>query len=327
MPILQKKNTPEPAQLRSDNAGPAASGKTMSPPGFNLSAEQTSAPVQAKGDPTAMKEHRDITEYQNQTGPVAEKGTGDANAFDKSDVNQGALGDCYLLASLMTLASQSPDILKNAISGPKADGSYDVSLYKRKGGFIGIGKSLQKQTVNVESSFLVYNAEGNKKGMYGNAYAQGGDMDSSGNQELWVKLIEKAYGKMNGGFQKINGGWSEVALEALTGKEYSETGFQSGLFGIGGQNTDDMKKAIKEAMTAGGGITCSTKSQKKVDKEDDKDFAKNNDIVGGHAYSIVSADDTNIRVRNPWGAGTLTPEVTMTWAQFRKFFRSYTTKD
>ena len=76
-------------------------------------------------------------------------------------------------------------------------------------------------------------------------------------------------------------------------------------------------------------MTASTKSQGAIDKADknENNFAANNDIVGHHAYSVVSANDNNITVRNPWGRSAATAEPTLTWAQFRAFYRDYTTED
>lgn len=264
-----------------------------------------------------MKDHKKDVEYgPNRKGDIATKGAGDANAFAANDVNQGMLGDCYLLASLMGLAMQQPNVLKNAITGPKSDGTYDVRLYKKSRG------KFSAQTINVSPSFIV-----DKSTQY-EYYAHGGDTDKAGNEELWVKLIEKAYAKMHGSFDKIDGGWEENALEALTRKEYDQNNFGGGWFGIGKWSDEDLKNGVVNALKSGKPVCVSTMSEstiKKADKEE-KGFAKMNDIVGNHAYAVVSATSAKIRVRNPWGDAAANPEPEMTWKQFRKYFSEFTTQ-
>jgi hypothetical protein len=295
-------------------------GRSMMPPEMSLSA----SPAQMKGDdPKISKKDQKTMEYgEASTGPVSVQGLGDAHEFDATDVNQGALGDCYLLAALMTLANTNPGLLDNAID-KKDDGTYDVTLYKRKG-FLG-GGDLEQQTVNVTSSFVVHS------GTSSPAYAKGGDLDveDTFEREIWVQLIEKAYAKMNGSYKKIDGGFTEVALEALTGESFSSTSLGNGFLGIGKTSDADMKTNIKKAVDDKEPVTASTKSQKAIDKADKKagvEFAKDNDIVGRHAYSVMEADDSKIKVRNPWGSGAKTAEPIMDWQQFRSYYGRFTTK-
>lgn len=296
-------------------------GRSMMPPEMSL----TAAPAQMKdAEPKISKKDQKTMEHgEASEGPVSVKGAGDAHEFDATDVNQGGLGDCYLLAALMTLANTNPGLLDNAISEKKDDGTYDVTLYKRKG-FLGSG-DLEKQTVNVTSSFVVH------KGTSTPAYAKGGDfdMEETFEREIWVQLIEKAYAKMNGGYKKIDGGFEAVALEALTGEEYGSTGLGNGFLGIGKTSDADMKTNIKKAVDDKEPITASTKSQKAIDKADKKagvTFAADNDIVGRHAYAVMEADDSKIKVRNPWGSSAANAEPEMDWSQFRSYYGRFSTK-
>lgn len=305
---------------------PEKTGQFKLPPQFSLDATsqlkeapRSTAPGQ---DPKPMKDHKKDVEYgPARSGPIAEQGYGDANKFAANDVNQGMLGDCYMLASLMALAMQSPDVLEKAISGPKGDGTYDVTLYRRKGR--GKRKTFTPETINVSSSFIVDKASQREY------YAHGGDTDSAGNEELWVKLIEKAYAKMHGSFDKVDGGWEEDALEILTGQEHTQHDFNGGFFGRGKMTDADLKQNILDALAAGKAVTCSTYSQSKLNRVDKKEsgFAAQNEVVGYHAYAVVKADDTSITVRNPWGDGAATPEPVLTWAQFRQYFSEYTTRN
>lgn len=304
----------------------------MSPPTFKLeakapekeAAEKEAPRAAAPGkDPKPLKTHKDEVEYGPvKEGPIAEQGVGDSHAVAAKDVNQGELGDCYMLSALMAIAMQNPQHLRDAISGPKADGSYDVTLYRRKGR--GKKKTFTAEQINVTSSFIV------KKGQTNEAYANGGDTDAKGNEELWVKLIEKAYAKYHGSFDKIDGGWEENALEILTGENYTQHDFNGGLFGVGKMSDEDLKAAIIDALAAGKPVCCSTYRQAKLNKGDKKDgnsFAAMNDVVGLHAYAVVRADESSITVRNPWGSGASVEEPTMSWAQFRQYYSEFTTRD
>ncbi len=318
----KKRQSTAPVQAQMDTLP----GRTMAPPTFQFRTEQeamssTSAPIQRTGNPPVLKEQKDQVEFgAAETGPLAVKGAGDAHEFSPNDVNQGALGDCYFLAALMTLAHTKPELLKNAVTA-KDDGTYDVKLYKRKGLF---KNKLEAQTINVNTQFVVY------KGTSINAYAQGGDRDpATFDQEMWPRLIEKAYAQMRGSYDSIDGGLESVALEALTGEKYELKNFNGGFLGIGKMSDADLKSSIQGYVDGGEPISCATTSQEKIDKAD-KDaggtFAKDNSIIGRHAYAIMAADDTHVTVRNPHGSGTLTPVVKLTWAQFRTYFERFSRK-
>lgn len=271
-------------------------------------------------EPKPLKDNAKDVEYgPARDGEIASKGKGDTEAIMPKDVNQGALGDCWLLSSLMTLAKSNPQAIRDAITGPLSDGSYNVRLFKKKGR--GKRASFEAETINVTSSFVTW-----KTGGY-EAYAHGGDTDKNGNEELWVKLIEKAYAKWKGSFAKIDGGWEENALEALTGKNFESTSFNGGLFGIGKMSDADLKKEIIDGLGAGNPMTASTKSDSEINKadKDEGGFAKQNDIVGRHAYAVLEANSKGVRLRNPWGSGASNPEPFLTWKQFRKYYRDITT--
>lgn len=311
-------------------------GQLKSPPPFQLEAskkkkdekEMMPTPakkaIQAKSangkEPKPLKDNRKDVEYgPEREGEIASKGAGDKDAIAANDVNQGALGDCWLLASLMTLANSNPQAIRDAITGPLSDGSYNVRLFKKKGW--GRKASFEAETINVTSSFVTWKAGGYE------AYAQGGDTDKAGNEELWVKLIEKAYAKWKGSFAKIDGGWEEKALESLTGKNYESTSFGGGFFGIGKLSDADLQKQMQDGLGAGDAMTASTKSDSAINKadKDEGGFAKQNDIVGRHAYAVLSANAKGVRLRNPWGGASANPEPFLTWKQFRKYYRDITT--
>jgi hypothetical protein len=321
---------------KSFNGAGESLGKAMAPPPFQLKASSKDSAELAKdvtqgGSLAQLKEKKDPKPYKTKAknpdveygepkqGPIATTAQGDANAFASKDVNQGALGDCWLLASLAAIANASPGVLQDAITGPKEDGSYDVRLYKKKGI---VNTTFEAETVNVKSNFVERVDNGNL------SYARGGDKDESGNEELWVKLIEKAFAKWKGSYRAINGGYGEIALEALTGTSFDNHRTNKGLLGMGNKTDEELSQEITTALAAGSPMTASTKFDYVIAKadKDENDFASQNDIVGRHEYAIIRADANGITVRNPWDSAASNPEPTMTWAQFKKYFRGYTSK-
>jgi hypothetical protein len=253
-----------------------------------------------------------------QKGPIAVRGRGDNHAFSPNDINQGAIGDCYFLASLAAVAQSNPEHLENAIKD-NGDGTYAVTLYVYDDGE-SCTEDLHPRTVNITAQFPTTpagNDDANPDpGDIGHAH--GGDRSwfGLGRTELWVRLIEKAYAVINGGYANIaDGGLVTNALEALTGQDYS-------YHGSGGRLTEsDIITRIGNGEALGTG----TRNQASFDALSDEltSFADENDIVAGHAYSVVAADENGITVRNPWGSGASNPTPTMTWAQYRAFFAGY----
>jgi hypothetical protein len=132
-------------------------------------------------------------------------GAGDAKDIDANDVFQGGLGDCYFMAALAGIAEKDPEAIRQMIHENRdASGnvvSYTVDLYKRDEN----GRLVKApQTVDARE--------------FSQSAAGFGDKDAAGNQELWVRIVEKAYAQLNGGYSKIGkGGGAGGALEALTG--------------------------------------------------------------------------------------------------------------
>ena len=257
-----------------------------------------------------------------QEGPIAAKGKGDSNAFSPNDINQGSIGDCYFLASLAAIAHTNPGILRKAIN-QNSDGTFTVKLYIDKESRFLFWKTKKLVPVDVKlyPTFPV-SVDGsdaaNPDASANPAHAHGGDTDEKGRTELWVRLIEKAYALINGSYKAIgNGGFAADALETLTGERYTEKVLD-----------DDSKERIVEMVKEGIPVTVSTNKDKfKSLSKADKKFADENSIVGGHAYTVLAADNSTIKIRNPWGSGArnATPEIT--WAQFKTYFNQFSDKD
>jgi hypothetical protein len=128
------------------------------------------------------------------------------------DVEQGGLGDCYLIAALLSIVSDNPNNIKNMmvdnLDGTVTVHLYDVARPKDQ------AKTFTDRYIKIDKSTAIW------KDTKRDVYARGA---------LWVKLLEKAYAAAGytGGesatrtpsFGAIAGGQSWIAWEHLTGKE------------------------------------------------------------------------------------------------------------
>jgi hypothetical protein len=134
---------------------------------------------------------------------------GDTAPISVHDINQGQLGDCFLLAAFGELALQHPDAITNMIHVNR-NGSETVTLYMDSDGQTPFfNTSAYKPTyVGVPNSFP------------SNSVNSGAGQATIGNQkEIWPQVIEKAYATVNGGYPGIDdGGYPVVAMEELTGQ-------------------------------------------------------------------------------------------------------------
>ncbi len=220
------------------------------------------------------------------------KEPGDAQDISDDDIHQGRLGDCYLLSSLGEIARINPAVIRQMVKD-NGDGTYTVTLYKRKSGaghFIAGAltghPAMEPVKITVDGNFPTGTDE--DKG----SANQGADQDKVGSKkEIWVQVIEKAYAKLNGGYKEISGGHASDAMTALTGQDASESSM-TGFLGIGGVSQDDLVKAFQ----AGKPVVLNTP------KKDNLPF----NLVGPHAYmleDIVVGTDGKamVTLRNPWG--------------------------
>jgi hypothetical protein len=208
-----------------------------------------------------------------------------------SDVYQGVVGDCYLLASLAEAAYRQPAAIYNMFTD-NGDGTFVVRFFNN-----GVA-----DYVTVDRYLPV-----NSSGMF--VFAGMGRYAASATNELWVALAEKAYAQINasgwlrpaamGGGQHsytaISGGWVSEALRQVTGAATTWSYLNS-------------EPNLTWAVTTGKMVALASKSAPVTPG-----------VVGNHAYAIVGYNTTTRRYTlfNPWGVGNSGAPglLTFTWSQ------------
>ena len=129
---------------------------------------------------------------------------GDATVIAVTDINQGQIGDCFLLASIGELALWHSSAITNMIH-VNADGTETVTLYVAASGQLPTygTTSFKPSFVTIDNTFP------------SNAVNNGASQGVVGSQkEIWVQVLEKAVATLNGGYSAIsNGGNPMIAME------------------------------------------------------------------------------------------------------------------
>ncbi len=233
-----------------------------------------SQPVRADlKDPLVLKEHRtDVT--WKPVGVDAKLYVDDVSA---DDVLQGSIGDCYLAAGISSLAAADPNLVKNAIKD-NGDGTFSVRFYEG----VGEGGRPKAVFVNVDSDVAA--------GSYGGAkYASARDKN-----ELWPGLLEKAYAKWKGGYERIgNGGNASDLFEAVSGKA-------SNWGDVRDFKADTLFKKIQTTTASHKPVAAGTWG----DSSPNANFSGTG-VHGDHFYTVLGAGEENgqkyVTLRNPWG--------------------------
>jgi hypothetical protein len=209
--------------------------------------------------------------------------SGDTEDVLPKDVEQGQIGDCSLLATLLAL-SRSPEgraVIKNAIVENRNDQgqvmSYTVTLHEPKDRWI-FGKTFSGVKITVDPVY----AEGHA------VIAKDGDAS-----EVWPLVLEKAFAQYVGGYNKLNqGSTANVPMEALTGRPATNLALES--YGEGRLERDLAagKLVVLETMTKFSGP--------KVDG-----------MIPNHAYDVTGTErrhgELYVTFSNPWGTSQPCP--------------------
>ena len=205
-----------------------------------------------------------------------------------ADINQDAIGDCYLLASMGALANADPQRIKNKISYNPATGEFDVTLWDGQ----------QWRHITVTQADIDANIAA--RGGSGVDTANPGEVNR--NAALWPAVIESAYAKLKAPGQSLpdgigKGAQTSAALEALTGNRGINLDPTQEWF-----RTLNIDQQITQALQNHQPVTIST-------------GAVPGSLVGGHAYIVEAIEgtgsDARVTLRNPWAADNGQPVTTV----------------
>ncbi|XP_023248416.1 calpain-A isoform X3 [Copidosoma floridanum] len=201
--------------------------------------------------------------------------------FSRFDIQQGELGDCWLLAALANLTLHSNLFFQIVPEDQSFEENYAGIFHFR---FWQYGKWVD---VVVDDRLPTYHG----KLLY---------LSSAAENEFWSALLEKAYAKLHGSYESLKGGTTCEAMEDFTGgvtENYDMEEAPPNLYSI-------LLKAYERNSLMG----CSIEPDPNVLEAETPQG-----LIRGHAYSITRVKKVNIqtpnnigqipliRMRNPWG--------------------------
>lgn len=191
---------------------------------------------------------------------------------EMDDVDQGTLGDCWLLAGLGAIAMDSPQALKHNIVDFD-DGTYGVRLgdkFYRVDDDLPVASSTSTRPANADL----------------------------GNQNsMWVAVVEKAFAHYRTGansYASLNGGWSIEVNRAFGSTSAGSKSIQSYTSATALANDLFAKWNTYQSVTIG--FTGLKKATSTVPN-----------LITGHMYTVArfnrdsAGNVTSIVLRNPWG--------------------------
>jgi len=217
------------------------------------------------------------------------------NTIHPNDVDQGELGDCWILSSITALAEHPHRVEKLLVTQRVNQvGLFQVQLCVR-----GLW-----QTITLDEYIPCYPRGGPK-------------FTKCKERELWVSFIEKAFAKTYGSYERCIEGDASNGMTTLTGCPVKTIRFKD-------KNEEEIWAQLMEsAATEDDLLTVSTSLPKSK--------LTSTGLISKHSYTILNAQQAEnggvrlLQIRNPWGSG----EWTGSWSdksdlwtdEMKDFFR------
>uniref|UniRef100_A0A8D8CSH3 Calpain-A n=1 Tax=Culex pipiens TaxID=7175 RepID=A0A8D8CSH3_CULPI len=202
--------------------------------------------------------------------------------FSRFDVQQGELGDCWLLAACANLTQDQKMFLRVVPEDNSFEDEYAGIFHFR---FWQYGRWVD---VVIDDRLPTYRGEL----IY---------MRSSEKNEFWSALLEKAYAKLHGSYEALKGGTTCEAMEDFTGGVTE-------MYDLKDQTPPNLFQICEKGFQRNSMFACSIEPDPNVTEAETREG-----LIRGHAYSITKIQLADIvtptqsgkipliRLRNPWG--------------------------